>query len=202
MNAALPELPELSESVLGRLFVEARTYHGFLDRPVDDETIRQLYDLLKWGPTAMNSQPGRYLFIRSPEQKARLAPAMYPGNLDKTLAAPLTVVVAYDSDFHERMGEVFPPYASRPVFHDTPAIVEPTARLSSALQGAYLIIAARALGLAAGPMTGFDAQRVNQEFFPDGRYRTFLLTNLGYGDPAAVRPRAPRFAFDDVAQIL
>lgn len=193
---------ELPEAVLARLFVEARTCQGFLDRAVDDEAIRQLYNLLKWGPTAMNSQPARYLFVRSPAHKARLAPALFPGNLDKTLAAPLTVLIAYDSRFHERMGEVFPPYAARPVFHDMPAIVEPTARLSSALQGAYLIVAARALGLSVGPMTGFDAERVDREFFPDGRFRTFLIANLGYGDPASVRPRAPRFAFDDVAQIL
>lgn len=196
MTASLPQ------AALDRLFVEARTSHSFLDRAIDDATIRRLYELLKWGPTAMNSQPGRYLFIRSPEQKARLAPALFPGNLDKTLAAPLTVLVAFDSRFEERMGEIFPPYAARPVFHDQPEIVEPTARLSSALQGAYLILAARALGLAVGPMTGFDAARLDREFFPDGRLRTLLLANLGYADPAATRPRHPRFDFDDVAQIL
>lgn len=196
MTACLPQ------SVLDRLFVEARTSHSFLDQAVDDETIRRLYELLKWGPTAMNSQPGRYVFVRSPEQKARLAPALFPGNRDKTIAAPLTTLVAYDSRFHERMGEVFPPYASRPVFHDTPDIVEPTARLSSALQGAYLILAARSLGLAVGPMTGFDADQVSRAFFPDGRHRVFLMANLGYAGPAAGRPRHPRFEFDDVAQIL
>ncbi len=192
----------LPQSALDRLFVEARTPQAFFDRPVDDETIRRLYQLLKWGPTAMNSQPARYVFIRSPEQRARLAPAMFPGNRDKTLQAPLTVLLAYDSRFHERVAEVFPPYAARPVFHDKPEIVEPTARLCSALQGGYLILAARALGLAVGPMTGFDAAQVERVFFPDGRCKVFLIANLGYGDPASCRPRAPRFAFEDVVQML
>lgn len=187
---------------LDRAFLQARTFNAFQPREVSDEQLRELYDTLKWGPTSMNSQPGRFLFLRSTEAKQRLAPALSPGNLEKTLAAPVTVIVAQDSRFHENLPQQFPAVNAKPMFENNAALAQATAFRNSALQGGYLIVAARLLGLDAGPMSGFDAAGVDAEFFPDGRYKANFLVNLGFGDPSRNHPRGPRLGFDDVAQIL
>lgn len=191
----------LDDKTLDQLFRNARSYAAFRDEPVSDETIHRLYELLKWGPTAFNAQPGRYVFVRSPQAKARLAPTLASANKDKTLAAPLTVIVAADTRFHENLPTLFPAYDAKPLFDNTPALIEPTLARNSSLQGAYLILAARALGLDAGPMSGFNADLADQAFFPDGRWKSNFLINLGYGDPEKLYPRSPRLSFEQAARI-
>jgi nitroreductase len=190
----------VQEADLDRLFRSARSVHSFKADPVTDDTLRHLYDLVKWGPTAFNAQPARFVFVRSAEGKQRLAPALSAGNRDKTLAAPATVIVAYDSKFFERL-----PENSARAFDllsaDT-ALAEATAFRNGTLQGAYLLIAARALGLSVGPMSGFNPDAINREFFPDGRYRANFLANIGYADDSAPRPRGLRFEFSDVVEVI
>ena len=192
----------LSDATLDQLFRQARTVHAFKPEAVSDDTIRQLYDLLKWGPTAFNGQPGRYVFIKSAEAKAKLIPALSPGNVPQVESAAVTVSVAYDTRFPEHLPTQFPGYDAKAVFDANPGIVEPAAFRNSSLQGAYLILAARALGLDSGAMSGFNPQAVNDAFFPDGRYKVNFLLNIGVANPAGVYPRAPRLAFDEAAQIL
>ena len=192
----------LSDTALDQLFRQARTVHAFKPVPVPDDTIHQLYDLLKWGPTAFNAQPARYVFVKSAEAKARLMPALSPGNVPQVQSAAVTVIVAYDTRFPEHLPTQFPGYDAKAVFDANPAIVEPAALRNSSLQGAYLIQAARALGLDSGAMSGFNPQAVNEAFFPDGRFKANFLLNIGVADPAGVYPRAPRLAFDEVAQIV
>jgi 3-hydroxypropanoate dehydrogenase len=183
-------------------FRTARSFNRFTDKPVSTETIHALHDLLKWGPTSMNSQAGRFLFLQSKESRERLRPALAAGNLEKTMAAPLTVLVATDSRFFEHLATQFPAYDARPMYEANPALADKVGLRDGTLQGAYLIIAARMLGLDCGPMGGFDADKVNAEFFADGRYRANFLINIGYGDAAGNHPRGPRLGFDEVAQIL
>lgn len=183
-------------------FHDARTFHAFQAREVPDSLVRALYETLKWGPTSMNCQPARYVFLRSPEARQRLAGALAPGNLDKTMKAPLTVIVAQDTRFFEHLPTQFPAVNAKPMFESNAALAQATAFRNSSLQGAYLIVAARLLGLDAGPMSGFDPAKVDAEFFPDGRCKCNFLVNLGYGDPAGTHPRGPRLSFDDVAQVL
>ncbi len=192
----------LDDSALDQLFRKARTYNGFKPDSVSDDTLRALYDLLKWGPTSFNSQPGRYVFIRSAEAKARLAPALSSSNCDKTVAAPINVIVAYDTRFHEHLPRLTASASAKAIYDKMPELIEPTILRNGSLQGAYLILAARALGLDVGPMSGFNADLVNEAFFPDGRYKVNFLANLGYGEPTAVYPRGYRFEFDEVARIL
>jgi 3-hydroxypropanoate dehydrogenase len=194
--------PVLDDSTLDQLFREARSVHTFTSEPVSDATIHALHELLKWGPTASNTQPARFVFLKSPESRARLAPALSKGNHDKTLAAPLTVIVAYDTQFYEHSKITFPFSDVASAYQNKPELIESTALRNSSLQGAYLILAARALGLTAGPMSGFNAKLLNEEFFADGRFRVNFLINLGYFDGSPIRPRAPRLAFEIAAQIL
>lgn len=190
------------EAAFDMAFRNARTFNRFSDKPVTDETLHAILDLMKWGPTSLNSQAGRFVFLRSKESRERLRPALSAGNLDKTMAAPITVIVAIDNLFYEYLPTLFPAYDARPMFKANPAIAEKTGFRDGTLQGAYFIIAARMLGLDCGPMAGFDADKVNAEFFPDGRWRANFLINLGYGDPAGNYPRNPRLGFDEVARIL
>lgn len=192
----------LDATALDQLFRQARSYNQFTDRPVDDDTLRQLYELLKWGPTSMNTQPGRFLFVRSAAEKQKLLPALSPGNVEKTLHAPVTVIVAADSRFHEHLPTQFKAYEAKPLFDANPALTATTAARNSALQGAYLMLAARALGLDCGAMSGFDAAKLNAAFFPDGRWQVNFLVNLGYGAEGGYHPRGPRLPFDEVAKIL
>lgn len=190
----------LDDAGLDLLFREARSIHKFDGRPVEDAVVRELYDLVKLGPTGFNAQPARYLFIRSPEAKQRLTPALSSGNRDKTLAAPLNVIVAWDSRFHEHLPQQFPAYDAKGFFDKAPDWIEPTAKTNATLQAAYLILAARALGLDVGPMSGFKPELIDAEFFPDGRYKSLLVANLGYGvrDEA---PRGPRLGFEQAVEI-
>jgi len=160
----------LGDAVLDKIFRQARTHNGWLDKPVTDDTLRRIYDLMKWGPTSANSSPARFLLLRSKESKERLKPALAPGNVEKTMAAPVTVIIAYDLLFFEKLPKLFPQNpAMRDLFAVNPQLVEETAQRNSSLQGAYLIIAARALGLDCGPMSGFDNAKVDQEFFGAGK---------------------------------
>jgi len=184
------------------LFREAHTPLRFLDRPVAEETLRRAWDLAKMGPTAANGQPLRALLLRSPEAKARLLPALAPTNLDKTRAAPVTAILASDLAFFERLPQLYPFVDARAWYADKPALAEETAIRSGTLQAAYLILALRAVGLAAGPMSGFDAAQVDAEFFAGTSLRSNLLINIGYPDPSQQRPRAPRLDFDEVFTLL
>lgn len=195
----------IDDRALDALFLEARTANGFLDRPVPDELLRRAFDLARMAPTAANSQPGRFLFLRSAAARERLRPALSPGNLAKTMAAPITVIVAHDTRFHEHLPKVFPHNpAMKAAFEgdERKAGRELAALRNGTLQGAYLMLAARAVGLDCGPMSGFDNAKVDAEFFPDGRFRSNFLCNLGYGDPASHFTRSPRFEFDEACQIL
>ena len=192
----------LNDHALAQLFTEARTFNRFTDRPVSDETIRQLYENLKWGPTSMNTQPARFVFVRSAEAKAKLIPTLSPGNQEKTQVAPLTVIVAWDTRFFDELPTQFRAYDAKPLFEGNADLAQATAFRNSTLQGAYLILAARALGLDSGAMSGFDADKLNAAFFPDGKWKANFLINLGYGDPTGNYPRGPRLAFDDAVKIL
>lgn len=192
----------LPQSSLDRIFIEARTAHAFRQEPISDETLHALYELLKWAPTAFNAQPARFVFVRSVEAKEKLKPALSSGNVAQTLAASVTVIVAQDTQFFEHLPLQFPAYNAKPLFEGNATLTEATASRNSSLQGAYLILAARALGLDAGPQSGFNPDAVNQAFFPDGRYRVNFLVNLGVADPAGYQPRGPWLPFDVVAQII
>jgi 3-hydroxypropanoate dehydrogenase len=206
----------LSEEGMDLLFREARTHNAWLNQPVSDETLRQLYDLMKWGPTSANCSPARILFLRTPEAKQRLLPALAPGNVEKTMAAPVTAIIAFDIKFYELLPKLFPHADARSWFTDTPELALTTARRNSSLQGAYFIIAARSLGLDCGPMSGFDNTKVDHEFFPadpkenafqleyfpDSHVKSNFLCNLGYGDPAKLFPRSPRLEFDEACKLL
>ena len=193
----------LSDAALDLLFRKARTYHAWQDKPVSDVLIRAIHELMRWPPTSANSGPGRFLFLRSETAKRRLEPALSAGNRAKTMLAPVTVIIAYDTRFYEFLPRLFPRnLEARSWFEGKEQHALTTAFRNGTLQGAYLILAARALGLDCGPMSGFDNAKVDQEFFPDGRYKSNFLCNLGYGDPQGVHPRGPRPDFDEVCQIL
>jgi 3-hydroxypropanoate dehydrogenase len=192
----------LADAALAQLFSEARTYRHFTPRPVPPERLHALYELLKWGPTSGNCLPGRFVFVVSAEAKARLMPVLEPGNVAKTMAAPATAIVAYDSRFYELLAKTNPRSRARDRFASDPNAATETAFRNGSLQGAYLILAARALGLDCGPMSGFDNARLDAEFFPDGRWRSNFLVNLGYGDRASLHPREPRLSFDEACQVL
>lgn len=192
----------LNDATLKQLFLEARTHNGWLDRPVTDAQLRQLYELTVMGPTSANSQPGRFVFVKSAEAKARLKPFLAPGNVDKTMAAPVTVIVAADHTFYEHLPVFFPHADAKSWFVGNDALIATTAMRNSSLQGAYLILAARALGLDTGPMSGFDNAGVDAEFFAGTAIRSNFLVNLGYGDTGKLFPRGPRPDFDGFARIL
>jgi 3-hydroxypropanoate dehydrogenase len=191
----------LDDRALDQLFRSARTQNKWTDRPVPDARLRELYDLLKMAPTSANASPARFVFIRTPEGKAKLKPALSAGNLEKTMTAPVTVIVAHDLQFYEKLPVLFPhaPDAKN-WFTGSYSFAEQTAFRNGSLQGAYLIMAARALGLDAGPMSGFDAAKVDEAFFPGTQCRTNFLVNLGYGDPAGLFPRSPRLDFEEAAR--
>ena len=191
----------LAPYALDTLFRTARTFNQFLDRPVADATLHEIFDLMKWGPTTANSCPARFVFVRSPEAKARLKPAIAAGNAEKTMAAPVTVVVAYDLEFYEKLPRLFPHTDARAWFAGTPEAITSAAFRNGSIQGGYFILAARAMGLDCGPMSGFDNAKLDATFFPDGKWKSNFLINLGYGDKATVYPRNPRLAFDEACRI-
>jgi 3-hydroxypropanoate dehydrogenase len=193
----------VNTDVLNQAFIEARTFNKFTEQTVDDATIAKLYDLLKWGPTAMNCQPARFVFVRSAAAKELLKPTLSPGNVDKTMAAPVTVIVAFASNFYDELVTQFPAMpTARDMFAGNPAMAQGAALRNSSLQGAYLIVAARLLGLDAGPMSGFDPAKLDAAFFPDGQWKSNFIMNLGYGDASGNRPRGPRLSFEQAVKIV
>lgn len=189
----------LDDAVLNQLFMDARTLRAWQPRDVPDAVLKELIDLCKMGPTASNSLPARFVFVKSKAAKERLKPHLSAGNVDKTMAAPATVIVAHDTKFFEH-----PPKGQNPLsgFADKPDRAIEAALRNSSLQGGYLILAARMLGLDCGPMSGFDNNGVDQEFFAGTTFKSNFLCNLGFGDPTGLRPRAPRFEFDEIAKIV
>jgi 3-hydroxypropanoate dehydrogenase len=195
----------LDPAALDALFFKARTHNAWQDRAVDEADLRRAFDCMRMAPTAANGQPARFVWLRSEHAKARLRPLLLPGNVEKTMAAPVVVIVAYDTEFQEYLPRLFPHLpGARAWFDGEPnrAVRLATAVRNSSLQGAYLMLALRAVGLDCGPMSGFDAAALDAEFFADGRLRSNFLINVGYGDPAGVFPRGPRFEFDEVSQVL
>ncbi len=191
----------LDDRALDQLFRTARTHNKWQDRPVPDAKLRELYDLLKMGPTSANACPARFVFIRTPEGKAKLKPALSAGNIEKTMTAPVTVIVAHDLRFYEKLPVLFPHAPdAKDWFTGSASFAEQTAFRNGSLQGAYLILAARAVGLDAGPMSGFDNAKVDEAFFPGSSIRSNFLVNLGYGDPSGLCPRSPRLDFEEAAR--
>lgn len=192
----------LDDQALRQLFLDARTHSAWLDKPVDDALLQRLYELAVQGPTAANSQPARFVFVKSAAAKERLRPFLSPGNVDKTMAAPVTVIIGADHAFHDHLPRLFPHVDARSWFAGNDALIATSAMRNSSLQGAYLILAARALGLDCGPMSGFDNAGVDQAFFAGTAVRSNFLVNLGYGDADNLHPRHPRPAFAEFARIL
>ncbi len=193
----------LSTNTLAQLFTEARTCNTFLDKEIPDELIKELYELMKWGPTSMNCQPGYYAVIKSDAAKVKLNLALSSGNKQKCLAAPATVIIAYDTQFYNNLPILFPAYpAAKDLFLRNASYRDLTAFRNSSLQGAYFILAARSLGLDCGPMSGFNNEIVDNIFFSDGRYKSNFIINIGYGDASKNYQRGARLAFDDVVEIL
>ncbi|MQX38065.1 malonic semialdehyde reductase [Roseospira navarrensis] len=194
-------MPEIDSTALDMLFNTARTHAHWQDRPVDDATLERLHDLVKMGPTSANCQPARFVFVKSAAAKARLEPCLMEGNKEKTRTAPVTVIVCHDLAFPETLPTLFPHTDARSWFEGKDSLIETTAFRNGTLQGAYLIMAARALGLDCGPMSGFDNAEVDAAFLEGSTWRSNFLVNLGYGDPARLPPRSPRPAFEDVCRI-
>ncbi len=192
----------LSDAGLDLLFREARTHSAWAAKDVSDVLLEAVYDLARLGPTSANCSPMRVLFLRSAAAKERLKPALSEGNVEKTMAAPATAIIAHDMEFYEHLPKLFPHTDARSWFVGKPAHIETTAFRNGSLQGAYFIMAARALGLDCGPMSGFDNEAVDREFFPDGKVKSNFLCNLGHGDPSKLFDRAPRFEFDEACKIL
>ena len=192
----------LTDTDLDLIFRTARTYRQWRDLAVTDETLRAVYELFKWGPTSGNCCPARIIFVKSVEAKARLKPALDEGNVVQTMAAPATAIIAYDLEFYEKLPLLAPRADGHRLFAGKTALIAETASRNGSLQGAYLIIAARALGLDCGPMSGFDNAALDAAFFPDGKIKSNFLCNLGYGDPARLRPRAARLAFEDACRVV
>lgn len=193
---------KLSGACLDQLFHKARTANGFTDQPVPAQLLREIYELARMGPTSMNTQPTRYVFLTTPEAKARLMPALMPGNVDKTQSAPVTVIVATDTRFYEHMPVVWHNPGAKEMFEGNAALASGTATRNGTLGGAYFIIAARAMGLDCGPMSGVDLAKVNAEFFPDGRLQANFLINLGHMDESKLFDRNPRLSFEQACQML
>jgi 3-hydroxypropanoate dehydrogenase len=193
----------LNDEALDTLFREARTHRQWQDREVTDVLLQAVYDLMKFGPTSANCCPARFVFVKSQAAKERLKPHMDEGNVEQTMKAPVTAIIAYDMKFYEHMGKLFPHEpTARSWFEGKPEAIKATAFRSGSLQGAYFMLAARALGLDCGPMSGFNAAGVKKEFFPDQDVEVNFLCNLGYGDPAKLHKRGPRFTFDEVGKIV
>lgn len=200
-TAITPSDPD-SDLVLERLFLAARSQNGYQDRPISDDMLHRLYDVLKMGPTATNCQPARLLFVRSPEAKARLMACAAPPNQPKISQAPVTAIIGMDLDFVETLPRLFPHMDARPLYTGKDEMIRVTALRNSSLQGGYLIMAARALGLDCGPMSGFDHARLDAEFWGGTNVRTNFICTLGHGDPSRLFPRLPRLAFDEACRLL
>ncbi len=198
----MPENRILDDRSMDILFRAARTHNAWTPEPVSDVLLQAVYDLMKWGPTSANCCPARFAFLKSKESKERLRPYLDKGNIDKTLAAPVTAIIACDLKFYDKLPQLFPHANARSWFAGKDQKIAETAFRNGTLQGGYFILAARSLGLDCGPMSGFDREGVKKEFFPDDDYEVNFLCNLGYGDPSGVYARSPRLAFGESCQIL
>jgi 3-hydroxypropanoate dehydrogenase len=196
-------MPTLDDAALDLIFRRARTQNGWLSTPVTDDQLRTIYAIMRVGPTSANSSPARILFLRTPEAKARLLPALSAGNVDKTKAAPVTAIIGYDPRFWELLPKLFPhrPEMKNP-YEANAQLAETVAFRNGTLQGAYFMIAVRAVGLDVGGMSGFDNAKVDAEFFPDGRIKSNFLCNLGHGDPSKIMPKLPRLEFEEACRLL
>jgi 3-hydroxypropanoate dehydrogenase len=193
----------VDDAALDLLFRKARSHNGWLDKPVTDELLRQLYELMKWGPTSANCSPARIVFVGTSANKERVRPALSPNNVEKTMTAPVIAIVAYDSRFYEHLPQLFPRNLQvAELFASNAALSATTAFRNGTLQGGYFLLAARAVGLDCGPMSGFDNAKIDAEFFPDGRFKSNFLCGLGHGDPAKLHPRSPRLAFEEACTLL
>jgi 3-hydroxypropanoate dehydrogenase len=201
-HQAVNEHKKVSAECLDQLFLKARTHWVWRPEPVPLELLKELYDVARFGPTSANSSPARFIFLTTPQAKERLRPALSPTNVEKTMTAPVTVIVAWDTEFHEKLPQLFPARDMRSMFAGNAALIHETAFRNGTLQGAYFMIAARGLGLDCGPMSGFDQSKVNAEFFPDGKWKANFLCNIGYGDPSKLFPRNPRLSFDEACRVL
>ena len=202
MTVHVPDHKHLAAEALAQIFTEARTHNAFIDKPVPEELLRQAVDLAKMAPTSVNQSPLRIVFARSKEAKQRLAPTLAPGNLEKTLAAPVVAITGYDVKFYEHLPFLFPHADAKPWFSGNAEFAARSAFQNGTMQVAYLILALRAVGLDTGPMTGFDNAKVDAEFFAGTDVKSNVLINIGYGDPAKLFPRSPRFSFDQIAKIV
>lgn len=192
----------LSDAALNQLFRDARTYSAFDPTPISDDELKKIFELTKMGPTSANQNPARFLFIRSAEAKAKLKPALAAGNVDKTMLAPVTVLVGYDLEFYQHMPFLFPHADAKAWFEGKPDVIRASSSMNATLQAAYFILAARALGYDTGPMTGFSADVADEAFFAGTATKSLMLINLGHGDASKLMPRLPRFAFDQVSSII
>ena len=195
-------MTQINDDALDVLFRDARTYNNWQDKDIPDSLLHELHELVKFGPTSANCSPMRVVFVKSEDAKARLKPHLAEGNVDKTMGAPVTAIIGMDMEFYEELPKLFPHTDAKSWFEGNDDLTEETAFRNSSLQGAYLILAARALGLDCGPMSGFDTDGVKNEFFPDSTVQPNFICNLGYGDPEGLFPRSPRFSFDEANSIL
>ena len=196
-------MTKVSDEGLRLLFHDARSHNGWTDQPVSDDELRAVFDLMRMAPTSANCSPARFLFLRGKEAKERLKPTLLSGNVDKTMVAPVTAIVAYDLRFYEHLPRLFPHNQdAKSWFTSNDALAQTTAFRNGTLQGAYFILAARALGLDCGAMSGFDNAKVDAAFFPEGHVKSNFLINIGHGDPSKLFGRSPRFAFDDICKVL
>lgn len=193
---------KIAESALDQLFRDARTYNSWSGEPVGEDTLRVLFDLLKMAPTSANCSPARFVFVMSDDAKERLKPCLMDGNVEKTMSAPVTVIIGQDLEFHEKLPQLFPHTDARSWFAGNDDLIKETAFRNATLQGGYLIMAARALGLDCGPMSGFDRDKVDAAFFPNSSVTANFLCNIGYGTADDLFPRSPRFDFDEACRIV
>jgi 3-hydroxypropanoate dehydrogenase len=204
MSESETTLPKqaLDKAALDQLFFAARTHNAWLDKEVPDELLQELVEMVKMGPTSANTLPARFVFVKTPEAKEKLKAHLSEGNREKTMQAPVCAIIAHDLEFYERLPEQFPHTNAKSWFEGKPEKIKETAFRNGSLQGAYLILAARALGLDCGPMSGFDAKGVDEAFFGGTSYEANFLCNLGYGDDSELKPRNPRPDFDEIAEIV
>jgi 3-hydroxypropanoate dehydrogenase len=191
----------LDSAAFDTLFFQARTHNAWLAKPIADEQLHRIYDTMKWGPTSANCSPARVVFVKSPEAKEKLAACMAPGNVDKTRAAPVTAIIGMDMAFYEKLPQLFPHANAKSWFVGNQGLIDATAFRNSSLQGGYFIMAARALGLDCGPMSGFDADKLNAEFFTGTSIKVNFVCSLGYGDASKLFPRSPRLMFDEACKV-
>jgi 3-hydroxypropanoate dehydrogenase len=202
MYAFVTGVMSVSCESISKLFDEGRTHHGWLPRPVSEDILRKLYELMKWPPTCVNGAPARIVFLRSKESKEKLLPCLMEKNKEKTKVAPITAIIAYDLQWSDHLPKLFPQADYRSMYANNPELNEATAFRNSSLQAGYFILAARSLGLDVGPMSGFNLNMVNSIFFKDAFLRVNFLCNLGYGDSSKLYPRGPRLSFEEVCSIM